>query len=286
MKKELIAHRDPKSPIAELFRTLRTNIQFMSSQKASKVFLITSTMPGEGKSWVSSNLAVTFAQAGKRVALVDCDMRKGRLHKIFQIDSVPGLSNYLSGIDEMGRIQNADVTNYLKRTEVNNLYIIPAGNVPPNPSELLASEVTNNMLEQLKENFDIIILDGTPCLLVTDSIILSRMADATIIVTAHKVTKKDGLEKTKKMIENVGGKIVGVVLNKVPVNMQKYKSTYYYSSQDVKSARPSEFNVENSSKTNNKVAFEIDNSNYNITKDKTDDIIKQLDEYLKQNKNN
>ena len=111
MKKELIAHRDPKSPIAEIFRTLRTNIQFMSSQKASKILLITSTMPGEGKSWVSSNLAVTFAQAGKRVVLVDCDMRKGRLHKIFQLEQVPGLSNYLSGIDEMGRIQKGDVTN-------------------------------------------------------------------------------------------------------------------------------------------------------------------------------
>lgn len=283
MKKELIAHRDPKSPIAELFRTLRTNIQFMNSQKDLKTLLITSTMPGEGKSWVSSNLAVTFAQAGKRVVLVDCDMRKGRAHKIFQVDSIPGLSNYLSGIDEIGTIQNGDITRFLKRTDVDNLYIIPAGNMPPNPSELLASEVTNMMLEKLKENFDIIILDGTPCLLVTDSIILSRIADSTIIVTAHKITKKDGLEKTKKMIENVGGKIAGVVLNKIPVNIQKYKSTYYYSSQDVKSARPSESNTNNVLKTNKNVTFQ---NNENITKEKTDDILKQLDEYLKQNKNN
>ena len=282
MKKELIAHRDPKSPIAEIFRTLRTNIQFMSSQKASKILLITSTMPEEGKSWVSSNLAVTFAQAGKRVVLVDCDMRKGRLNKIFQVDAIPGLSNYLSGIDEMGAIQNGDITRYLKRTDVNNLYLIPAGNVPPNPSELLASEVTNIMLEKLKENFDIIILDGTPCMLVTDSIILSRIVDSTIIVTAHKVTKKDGLEKTKKLIENVGGKIAGVVLNKIPVNIQKYKSTYYYSSQDVKSEKQSNLNMNSTLRNKNSVLFEM---NEDITKEKTDDIIKKLDEFLKQNKN-
>lgn len=282
MKKELIAHRDPKSPIAEIFRTLRTNIQFMNSQKSLKTLLITSTMPEEGKSWVSSNLAVTFAQAGKRVVLVDCDMRKGRLNKIFQVDAIPGLSNYLSGIDEIGTIQNGDITRYLKRTDVDNLYIIPAGNVPPNPSELLASEVTNIMLEKLKENFDIIILDGTPCMLVTDSIILSRMVDSTIIVIAHKITKKDGLEKTKKLIENVGGKIAGVVLNKIPVNIQKYKSTYYYSSQDVKAARQTDFKTNSVIRNKNSVSFEMNDS---ITKEKTDDIIKQLDEYLRQNKN-
>ncbi len=284
MKKELIAHKDPKSPIAEIFRTLRTNIQFMSSQKASKVLLITSTMPGEGKSWVSSNLAVTFAQAGKRVVLVDCDMRKGRLHKIFQLDPVPGLSNYLSGIDELAVVENTDVLKYLKRTEVGNLFVIPAGNVPPNPSELLASEKTTTMLDRLKENFDVIILDGTPCLLVTDSVILSRMADSTIIVTAHKITKKDGLEKTKKMIENVGGKIAGVVLNKVPVNIQKYKSTYYYSSDSKSSSSDSE-EYNHRHRTNLSENYNVETKN-DITKEKTEDIIKQLDEYLNKNKNN
>ncbi len=230
MKKELIVQRSPKSPIAEEFRTLRTNIQFMNSQKSLNTLLITSTMPGEGKTWVSSNLAITFAQAGKKVVLIDTDMRKGRIHKLFQVNAIPGLSNFLSGIDETNKGEKEDIYKYVRRTEINNLYIITSGNVPPNPSELLASEKTVNMLEKLKEAFDIIILDGTPSLLVTDSIILSRIADSTIIVTAHKQTKKDSLQKVKKSIENVGGKIAGVVFNKIPVNVAKYESTYYYSS--------------------------------------------------------
>ena len=149
MKKELITQRSPKSPIAETFRTLRTNLQFMNSQKDLKTILITSTMPGEGKSWISSNLAVTFAQAGKKVILVDADMRKGRLATMFSVNSTPGLSNYLSGVDERGK--KIDILKYVTTTEIDNLYIIPSGNVPPNPSELLASEKTEEMLEKLKE---------------------------------------------------------------------------------------------------------------------------------------
>ena len=267
MKKELIVQRSPKSPIAEVFRTLRTNIQFMNSQKSLKTLLITSTMPGEGKSWVSSNLAITFAQAGKKVVIVDADMRKGRLHKLFQTDIVPGLSNYLSGIDESGKVEQADILKYVRQTEVENLYLIPAGNVPPNPSELLASELTDSMLERLKEVFDIVILDGTPSLLVTDSIILSRIVDTTIIVTSHKFTKKDGLQKVKKAIENVGGKIAGVVINKIPVNVAKYESTYYYSStamnstgsrQELPKKQATDYKFENSSEISNEKKYEIE----------------------------
>ena len=100
MKRELITHKDPKSPVAEVFRTLRTNIQFMNSNKQLKTLLVTSTLPGEGKSWVASNLAIAFAQAGKRIILIDADMRKGRLYNLFEVAPRPGLSNYLSGISE------------------------------------------------------------------------------------------------------------------------------------------------------------------------------------------
>ena len=137
MKKELVAYRNPKSPIAETFRTLRTNIQFMNTKKNLKSILITSTMPGEGKSWVSANLATTFAQAGKKVILIDADMRKGTQHKMFTVESRPGLSNYLLDVSDDGKI---DIIQYVKRTGVENLYLITCGNVPPNPSELLASE--------------------------------------------------------------------------------------------------------------------------------------------------
>ena len=275
MKKELIVQRSPKSPIAEVFRTLRTNIQFMNSKKALKTLLFTSTMPEEGKSWISSNLAITFAQAGKKVILIDADMRKGRLHNMFKTDKVPGLSNYLSGIDSLGNTHN-DIIKYVRGTEIDNLFLIPAGNIPPNPSELLASELTVEMLERLKEVFDIVILDGTPSLLVTDAIILSRLVDTTIIVTSHKFTKKDNLQKVKKAIENVGGNIAGVVINKIPVNVSKYESTYYYSSTPYR-AKPEKI-VEKPVKPREIYKFENDG---NLSNEKTKEIMSELDDFLR-----
>ena len=271
MKKELIVQRSPKSPIAEVFRTLRTNIQFMNSQKSLKTVLITSTMPEEGKSWVASNLAITFAQAGKKVALVDADMRKGRLHTMFQVENIPGLSNYLSGIDEVGAAENKGIVHYIKPTMIDNLFLITSGNIPPNPSELLSSEKTLNMLDKLKEIFDIVILDGTPGLIVTDALILSRIVDTTIIVSAHKSTKKDNLEKVKKDIENVGGKIAGVVINKVPVNATKYESSYYYGSTSMTTTKRS---------NKQEKSFYV-NDDSRIANSKKEDILNQLDEFLK-----
>ena len=225
MKKELVTYRNPKSPVAETFRTLRTNIQFMNAKKNLKSILITSTMPGEGKSWVSANLATTFAQAGKKVILIDADMRKGTQHKMFTVESKPGLSNYLLDVSENEPI---DVLQYVKRTCVENLYLITCGNVPPNPSELLASEGMINMIEKLKRTFDILIFDGTPGIIVTDAIIVSRLVDTTIIVAAHNETKKDNLQKVKKNLESVGASVAGVVINKMPINAKKYEDSYYY----------------------------------------------------------
>ena len=224
MKRELIAHRDPKSPVSETFRTLRTNIQFMNTNNKLKTLLITSTVQGEGKSWVAANLAITFAQAGKRVVLIDSDMRKGRQYTIFEVSPKPGLSNYLSGIDiNTGETTDDDLANYIQETEIPNLYIIPAGNIPPNPSELLVSVKMVRLLDQLKGLCDIVIIDGTPCKLVTDSMIISRLVDSTVLVASHKNTKKDDLQKIATNIQNVGGKIAGVVLNKIPISAKKYE---------------------------------------------------------------
>ena len=226
-KRELITQRDPKSPVSEVFRTLRTNIQFMNANKKLKTLLITSTFPSEGKSWVASNLAVTFAQAENKVILIDADMRKGRQYTIFGASPRPGLSNYLSGMD-VPEGQEPDITEYLQKTEIENLLIMSAGNIPPNPSELLVSPQMNKLLEDLKQACDIIIIDGTPCELVTDSVILSRIVDSTVVVTAHKETKKDNLERIIKNIQNVGGHLAGVVVNKMPVSVKKYNEKYYY----------------------------------------------------------
>lgn len=229
MKNELITYENPKSPVSEMFRTLRTNIQFMNADEGIETILITSTLPGEGKSWIASNLAVTFAQAGKTVILIDADMRKGRQYNIFNIPPRPGLSNYLSGVVNGEKIRkDADIELFIKNTEVDNLYVMPAGNVPPNPSELLVSQKMSKLIKELKTRCDVIIFDGTPSLLVADAIILSRLVDTTLIVSAHKETKLDNLDKVKKTIENVGGNIAGVILNKIPISGKKYEDTYYY----------------------------------------------------------
>ncbi len=222
MKKELIIKTDPKSPVAETFKTLRTNLQFMNLKKRElKTLLVTSTIQGEGKSWIASNLAIAFAQIGKKVVLVDSDMRRGRISQLFQVDVRPGLSNYLC---EKGTKKTLE--EYTKETEVQNLYVMPTGDLPPNPSELLENKRIEKLIKDLQEWFDIIIFDSTPSLLVTDALILSRLVDSTIIVAAYKVTKKENLQKVKNLINNVGGNISGVVLNKLPLKLDEY---CYYS---------------------------------------------------------
>jgi len=280
MRKEVIVQKNPKSPTAEVFRTLRTNIQFINSKKDLKTLLITSTLPGEGKSWTSANLAVTFAEAGKKVIIIDADMRKGRQHSIFGVENEYGLSNFLSGIDNTGRVENADITKYIQRTEVPNLYLISKGDTPPNPSELLASDATMSMIADLEKIFDLIIFDGPPSLIVTDALILSRLVDSTIIVVEHNITKKDNLAKVKKDIENVGGKIAGVVINKVPKQGKKYESTYYYNSEELTTTNKRGRRHQNYKKINhNEVQAEE-----NITSDKKQEILDQINQYINKDK--
>ena len=314
MKKEVIAHKDPKSPISEVFRTLRTNIQFMSNSKRMKTLLVTSTFPGEGKSWVTSNLAVTFAQAGKRVILIDADMRKGRQYAIFGVSPRPGLSNLLAEYD-IDNNNPEQILDYVQETEVENLFVISAGNVPPNPSELLVSQEMSKVLEELRKMCDIIIIDGTPCELVTDSVILSRMVETTIVVTAHKMTKKDALQRVVKNIKNVGGNLAGVVINKVPVSAKKYGEKYYYYGHDKgeqhkkhNSKIKEEFNQKNeknNTTTPKQLKTEVNNSNDSdsdipkamreksqssldtpmTSSAKTNDILNQINQYLEKEKN-
>ena len=248
MKKELVAELDPKSPISEVFRTLRTNIQFMNTKGKLKSILITSTLPGEGKSWVSSNLAVTFAQAGKKVVLIDADMRKGRVYSIFGVSPRPGLSNYLSGVDWNNGDASEDLADYIQETEVDNLYVIPAGNVPPNPSELLVSDRMQDLMAKINDLCDIIIFDGTPSQLVTDALILARIVDSTVIVTASKQTKKEDLKRVIRNINNVGGKIAGVIVNKIEVDAKKYEQSYYYGSTALAETKPTSRSAKRASK--------------------------------------
>lgn len=241
MRKEIITQSDPKSPISEVFRALRTNLQFMSKSRNCQTILITSTVQSEGKSWTSANLATAFAQTGTKTLIIDADMRKPRQHKIFQTSNIPGLSNYLSGINDMGRKQNIDVSDCIKETGIENLYLLPSGNIPPNPSELLMSDKTLTLLEEVKNNFDVVIFDGAPCLLVTDSTIISRIVDSTVLVTSYKYTKIDDLKEATKRIKRVGGNIVGVILNRVEISNKKYENKYYYASNNVPSTNAKSF---------------------------------------------
>ncbi len=217
---EIISHKNPKSIIAESVKILRTNLQFSNVDGNLKTVMITSSVPGEGKSFTSSNLAVAFAQLGMKVLLVDCDMRRGTQHKQFMVSNSNGLSDLL--IDT-----NVDYIKYIKPTNVENVSIVTAGTVPPNPSELLASKKFEMFVENMRNAFDMIIFDLPPVTVVPDATIVATKVDKTVIVARVKVTPMEELEKTKKMLQNVNANIAGVVVNGVKTSGKKYYGKYY-----------------------------------------------------------
>lgn len=221
MKEDLIVYNRPKSVVSEGIRTLRTNLQFAAAGEDLKTILVTSSMPSEGKSFISSNLAIAFAQNGSRTLIVDCDLRKGRQHKIFNVDNDKGLSNLL--IDNVKK----KFEDYIQYTKIEDVFLLPMGTVPPNPSELLASDACKILIDVLKNEFDIIIFDGVPTNGLTDALIMSKLVDKTIIVCAAKQTPIEALTNTKKALQNVNADIAGVVVNKVPTDSKTYSDKYY-----------------------------------------------------------
>jgi len=221
MNSELIVANNPKSGVAEAIKTIRTNLLFSSIDEPVKSILVTSSTTGEGKSFVSANLAVAFAQAGVRVLIVDCDLRRGRQHKLFNVENEMGLSNLL--------LQDVEKSykKYIKKTRYENIYVLPMGIVPPNPSELLASEKNKQLAKILKDKFDLIIYDGVPIGGLTDSIIMAELVDKIVIISAYKVTPIEFLQNTKKALEKFNDKIAGVILNKFPSSKDHYYSRYY-----------------------------------------------------------
>ena len=276
MRNELITRLNPKSPVSEIYRTLRTNIQFMN--KKMKTLLITSSTPGEGKSTIAANLAITFAQAGKKVIIVDADMRKGRQYSIFEIAMKPGLSNYLAS-------DNESIDKFIQTTDEENLYVMASGSIPPNPSELLISPQMQGLIHNLSETFDIVIIDGTPCELVTDSVIISRVVDSTVIVVESNKTTKACLDKTIKGIQNVGGKIAGIVLNKAAINKRKYENSYYShnSLTTTKNRYQGRFCSDEKSNINasaDNLKSKDESNEANKTDNSTENILKQVNDYL------
>lgn len=229
-KLNLITVKDPRAPISEAYRSLRTNIQFSSFDEKLKVIMVTSAGPGEGKSITSANLAVIMAQSGNKTLLVDCDQRKPSMHKIFQISNIYGLSNLLAG--------EISTECAIIESDIDNLQILTSGVKPPNPSELLSSKKMNLFIDSLRNEYDYIILDTPPVLAVTDAQVISKYSDGCLLVVSSGEAEKEAVIKSKEALEKVNSKILGVVLNKMRVNSKGYYSTYYcYDYQDKKSRR-------------------------------------------------
>lgn len=215
---ETIVKTDPKANISEDFRTLRTNLQFsLSSAKDAATILVTSSNPKEGKSFTSTNIAIAFAEAGKKTLLIDADLRLGRIHEIFNIRNNTGLSNILA------EHQAVKCDDFINKTKIKNLSVIPRGTVPPNPSELLGSDDMDQIIKKLKSKFDYIIVDGAPINGLSDSLIVAKKTDKTIVVCSTNNTSIDDLDKTVKSLKNIDVKVAGVVMNKV---IDKSNKTY------------------------------------------------------------
>ncbi|SHJ41113.1 CpsD/CapB family tyrosine-protein kinase [Thermoclostridium caenicola] len=216
-KNTIIVHSNPKSPVSEAYRVLRTNIQYSGIDKPLKSILVTSSVPMEGKTTTVTNLAITFAQAGSKVLLIDGDLRKPKIHKVFMVSNDTGLTNYL--------VSREDYKEYVRHSDVPNLDIMTSGTIPPNPSELLNSDAMKMFIKSLSDDYDVILLDAPPVCSVTDASIISTYADATILVVNSGKTHIDEAKKAKELLERVNANIIGVVLNKVN---KKEKGNYYY----------------------------------------------------------
>ena len=221
MIKDVVSFDNPKSRAAEAFRTLRTNIQFSAFDDSLKTIVITSSAPAEGKTTVLTNLAITLSQSGSKVLIVDCDLRKPSIHKKLALSNLEGLTNIL--------VQNKKIEECIKVTEQKNLFVLTSGPIPPNPSELLGSKRMKNILTEFQQIFDYILIDAPPLLAVTDSQILSTVADGVIIVTVYGKTDKNSIMKSKDLLDKVGAKVIGFVLNKIPEKADSYYYSKYYS---------------------------------------------------------
>lgn len=213
---DLIVHNDAKSPISEAYRAIRTNLQFAGAGKMIKFISFTSATPGEGKSTTISNVAIAMAQDGKRVLLIDADMRKPVQHKKFRLQN-KGLSNIIA--------TGESLESMIQNNVIQNLDVLPSGPVPPNPSEMLGSERMDNLLKTVGENYDYVFIDMPPILAVTDAAIIGTKMDGVVfVVRSGKVTPDEAKEAKQRLVQSQVN-ILGTVLNGVP---KKNKAGYGY----------------------------------------------------------
>lgn len=222
--KDLIINKNPKSVFSEAIKSIRTNLTFASIDKPIKIILNTSAEAGDGKSFVSSNLSVAYAQANKSVLIIDCDLRRGRLHEIFEVMNLTsgGYSNLILNYSD-----DLKLDKYILPTNIKGVDVLTTGPMPPNPVELLGSENNRRLLKNLRKKYDIIILDCPPVLGLSDALIMTQFSDANVLTFSIKKTKKENLERAIKAFDTVNAKITGIVANKATMSKNGYYGYYY-----------------------------------------------------------
>lgn len=234
-KVNLTINTNPKSAFIEAIKTVRTNLHFSSVNKEVKVILVTSPEPGDGKSFISANLAGAYAQENKRVLIIDCDLRKGRQAEIFKIRKMPTtgytnlILNYNDTLDdneEPDKFSYMELSDYIEKTAIKRVDLIPNGPTPPNPIELLSSAKNRKIISLLKNKYDIIILDCPPALGLSDTLIMTRFSDVNIVTISSRKTKIELLNEVKKNFEKANAKITGVVINKAKIKHNSYYGYY------------------------------------------------------------
>jgi len=216
----LVTHADPRSPVAEAYRSLRTNLAFARTTQAVQTIVVASPGPGDGKSTTAANLAITFAQQGQRTLLIDADMRRAVLDKTFDLPRTPGLTDLIVGAATLERAA--------RETQVPNLFVLPSGQFPPNPSELLGSPAMREVLRLAKEQFDVILFDSPPLLAVTDAAVLSTLVDGTVLVVRTASTAREAVRRALGQLRAVHSRVLGAVLNDVDMRGGGYYGGYGY----------------------------------------------------------
>ncbi len=219
----LVTLSNPRSPISEAYRTLRTNLQFVSPDKPLRTLLITSPGAEEGKSTMLANLAVAMAQGEKRVVLVDCDLRRPNLHRLLGLGQKPGLTTMV--VDEKAMSEPP-----LQDTAVPGLQLLASGPLPPSPADLLGSQRMDRILEVLKERADVVLLDAPPVVAVSDAAVLATKVDGVLLVVSAGQTKRDSVQAAKTRLEKVNANVIGAVLTNVPLDASLER---YYTRQEV-----------------------------------------------------
>ncbi len=218
-----IAMEDPKSPLSEAYRSLRTSLQFTGTGDAMQTLVVTSSQQGEGKSTTVYKLSQDFAALGRRVLVVDADLRKPRMHHLFKTNNAAGLSNILSNV-----LRQGDVSSILQKTKNPLITLLPAGTIPPNPVELLMSQKMADALRHMANTYDIVIIDSAPVLGLADAPVLCRMADATLLVVAAKQVTRKSAKNAVARLRHAGGNVVGAALNKFLIDKFDYNYSYRY----------------------------------------------------------